>query len=247
MLPNLTDCLAALPEKLDNVSLPLPQSQPATCDCSHSAATAASALACQPADGATGEDHEMHIVFLSQPYVCPFKYNPVDVQWQQRACHSLGLNNHGQNGVLPGGADVQLTPPTLTKTIDGDGNCFFRTISYILTESQLQHMDVRRATVQHMRTIGGLLSPHLDGSYNDIEQYINATYMDMDGIWATDVEILAVSHLLNVPVFSFLESIQRWQRLAPNNVDKTLPESEHGEMAIYMHHPRDHFDVVMSV
>ena len=74
MLPNLTDCLAALPEKLDNVSLPLPQSQPATCDCSHSAATAASALACQPADGATGEDHEMHIVFLSQPHVCPFKY-----------------------------------------------------------------------------------------------------------------------------------------------------------------------------
>ena len=108
-------------------------------------------------------------------------------------------------------------------------------------------MDVRRATVQHMRTIGGLLSPHLDGSYNDIEQYINATHMDMDGTWATDVEILAVSHLLNVPVFSFLESIQRWQRLAPNNVDRTLPESEHGEMAIYMHHPREHFDVVMSV
>ena len=113
------------------------------------------------------------------------------MQWQQRACHSLGLNNHGQNGVLPGGADVQLAPPTLTKTIDGNGNCFFRTISYILTGSQLQHMDVRRATVQHMRTIGGLLSPHLDGSYNDIEQYINVTYMDMDGIWATDVEILA--------------------------------------------------------
>ena len=40
---------------------------------------------------------------------------------------------------------------------------------------------------------------------------------------------------------------QRWQRLAPNNEDRILPESESGEMAIYMHHPFDHFDVVMSV
>ena len=59
--------------------------------------------------------------------------------------------------------------------------------------------------------------------------------------------MLAVSHLLNVPVFCFLELVQRWQRLAPNNVDRILLESEPGEMAIYMYHPCDHFDVVMSV
>ena len=50
--------------------------------------------------------------------------------------------------------------------------------------------------------------------------------------------------LLNVPVFCFLEHIQRWQRLAPNNVDRIVPESEPGEMEIYIHHPHDHFDVV---
>ena len=44
----------------------------------------------------------------------------------------------------------------------------------------------------------------------------------MDGMWATDVEMLAVSHLLKVPI---LEA-QRWQRLAPNNEDRILPESE---------------------
>ena len=71
--------------------------------------------------------------------------------------------------------------------------------------------------------------------------------MDMDGTWATDVEMLPVSHLLSVQVFCFLEHIQRWKRLAPNNVDRILPGSEPGEMAIYMHHPCDHFDVVMSV
>ena len=69
----------------------------------------------------------------------------------------------------------------------------------------------------------------------------------MDGTWATDVEMLSVSCLLNVPVFCFLERIQRRERLAPNNVGRILPESEPGEMAIYMHQPRDHFDVVMSV
>ena len=70
-----------------------------------------------------------------------------------------------------------------------------------------------------------------------IIQYITATHMDMDGTWAMVVEMLAVSHLLNVPVFCFLERIQRWQRLAPTNVDRILPESEPGEMAIYVHAP----------
>ena len=61
-----------------------------------------------------------------------------------------------------------------------------------------------------------------------------------------DVAMSAVSHLLNVPVFCFLERIQRWQRLAPNNVDRILPwkVSLVKCVAIYMHHPYDHFDVV---
>ena len=41
---------------------------------------------------------------------------------------------------------------------------------------------------------------------------------------AMDVEMLAESHLLNVPVFCFLERIQKWQRLAPKNDDRIFPE-----------------------
>ena len=62
---------------------------------------------------------------------------------------------------------------------------------------------------------------------------------------------VAVSYLLSVPVFCVrvvvFERIQRWQRLAPNNANRILPESELHEMEIYMHHPHDLFDVVMSV
>ena len=63
--------------------------------------------------------------------------------------------------------------------------------------------------------------------------------------------MLAVSHLLNVPVLCVrvvvFERIQRLQRLAPNNANRILPESEPDEMEIYMHHPHNLFDVVMSV
>ena len=63
--------------------------------------------------------------------------------------------------------------------------------------------------------------------------------------------MLAVSHLLSVPVLCVrvvvFERIQRLQRLAPNNVNIILPESEPHEMEIYMHHPHNLFDVVMSV
>ena len=89
----MTDCLAALPEKIRE---------------------------CFPTFAS---------ISAPQPHACHFKYNPVDVQWQQRACSSLGFKYSGPNGVLPCGADVQLTPPTLIKIIFGDGNCFFLTIT----------------------------------------------------------------------------------------------------------------------
>ncbi len=106
-----------------------------------------------------------------------------------------------QNGVTPGGSNVLLTRPTNFKRIVGDGNCLFRSFSLILTGSEEQHLAIRGAIIQHMRTIGDAIWPHqiapllrqiqnlgevhLVGSvYTDaewelgIEQYIAATRMN---------------------------------------------------------------------
>ena len=94
--------------------------------------------------------------------VWPFRYHPVDEHWQRHTCANLGLRFHRKNSVRPGGPDVPLTAPDLhtIKRIPGDGNCPFRSLSYIIMGSENQHMAVRAAILQHMVHISYFLLVH---------------------------------------------------------------------------------------
>ena len=151
--------------------------------------------------------------------------------WQQRVCQRLGLNYCAPNGVTPGGPEVRLTSPAAFKCIHGDGNCMFRSFSFIITGSEYQHMPVRRAIVQHMRAIGELLwenqiAPllrHLrsirevrwEGFVStDVEWYISASTMEHDRTWGLEVEMMALAHLLDTPVYTY-ETTHGWNRYNP--------------------------------
>ena len=75
--------------------------------------------------------------------VWPFKFYSVDEQWQHNACTTLALQFVISNRLTrPGGPNVELRPPNNIKRIRGDGNCLFRSFSYIITGSEEQHMGV---------------------------------------------------------------------------------------------------------
>ena len=63
----------------------------------------------------------------------------------------MGLQFHGKNRVRPGGPSVSLTPPDMrrVKHIIGDGNCLFRSLAYIVSGSDDQHMAIR-TILEHM-------------------------------------------------------------------------------------------------
>ena len=82
--------------------------------------------------------------------VWPFKFYSVDEQWQHNACTTLGLQYVISNRLRPGGPNVDLRPPNHIKYIRGDGNCLFRSFSYIIMGSEEQHMAVRTAILNHM-------------------------------------------------------------------------------------------------
>ena len=71
----------------------------------------------------------------------------------------MGLQFHGPNTVVPGGPDVAIKPPDArtVKHIRGDGNCLFRSFSYLITGSEDEHDAVRAAIVSYMPTIGHFL------------------------------------------------------------------------------------------
>ena len=103
------------------------------------------------------------------------------------------------NKVTRGGPNVPLGPPDprAIKPIAGYGNCFFRSISYIITGSELQHMDVRRVVLDHMKFID-----YYPAGYASTEQYIQVTRMDKFETWGTDTEMVTLAHMLQTYIFS---------------------------------------------
>ena len=154
----------------------------------------------------------------------PLKFYPVTIDWQQRACQQLGLQYHAPTKVRPGGPNVPLTRPDMRslKRIQGDGNCLFRALSYIITGCEEQHMAVRNAILDHMVTIAHFLLGHHLLNYDSIQTYIVASGMDEEYSWGTDIEMLTLSHLLNTHIVSYSEQFGNWQRYSPHNVDRTL-------------------------
>ena len=75
----------------------------------------------------------------------------------------------------------------------GDCNCLFRCLSYVLTGRQVYHTVLRTKILSHMRDIENELRPHMNSS---LDEYLTRSSMGNDTVWGTDIEILAASSLL---------------------------------------------------
>ena len=181
----------------------------------------------------------------SQTYVCPYKYHPVDNQWQRMTCENMGLIYIQSNDITPGGLHVSLTVPASIRSIRGDGNCFFRSLSYIITGSEEQHESVRLAIVRHMRAFGHLLHLHHDN--RSIDEYIHISKMDESSTWATQVEMFALTHLLGICLYVYSEHFGRWNKYDPCILDSMITDGNLCNMGIYVNHPTNHFEVVTSI
>ena len=70
------------------------------------------------------------------------KYYAVDDAWQKKKCVELHLPYHSPNGVQSGSSQTPLgTPVQCVETI-GDGSCFYRSLSYLITGSSRHYMEV---------------------------------------------------------------------------------------------------------
>ena len=145
----------------------------------------------------------------------------------------------GPNRVTPGGPDIDLKPPNGFKGIGGDGNCLFRTFSFILTGSEDQHMAVREAILDHMvRTAHLLLFQHIRSSHTSVQSYIASR--------GRETEMLALAHMLQTDIYSYNTDDHKWHKYGIADLDRTVSDNV-TRTSIYMHHPYNHFEVVQSI
>ena len=131
--------------------------------------------------------------------------------------------------------------PRAAKSIGGDSKCFFRSISYIITGSDLQHIDVCKVIVDHMKFIG-----YYPAGNTSAEQYIQVTSMDKFGTWSTETEMVTLANLLQTCMFSYNTEDHSRHRYTPKNLDRTW-QDDLTKMAIYVRHPYNHFDVLSTL
>ena len=89
--------------------------------------------------------------------------------------------------------------------IERDGNCFFRCISHIISGIQDNYELIRGEVCRFIVTEGReFIQKYLQTKfYKDTSPltYLKESAMTQYGIWASDVEIIAVSRMLNTSVF----------------------------------------------
>lgn len=134
-----------------------------------------------------------------------------------------------------------MTTPRSEQKILGDGNCFFRAVSFSLTNSEEYHNVIRNSVCNHM--IGNILFQPFLNYEQCVESHIASTRMLHEGTWATEVEIFATAHLLSTDIYTY--SGGRWITFSGNDVE---PSMQIKTEAIYLnHHQQNHYNVVISV
>lgn len=148
----------------------------------------------------------------------------------------------------------------------GDGNCLFRSLCKGLVGTEEFHYTVRSMLFGFIYTNPNIFMPHIKKKHpcvNSVDEYCSA--MSKDGIWGTDIEILAASTILQVPTYTFSRSNNsksyQWLRylpLSPPNSTLICDYVKSVNRLVHMAKPKDyhlelfhyegcHYDLIMSV
>ena len=121
----------------------------------------------------------------------------------------------------------------------GDGNCYFRAISFAVSGSQEYYAEVRQCICDYIENFPGHLNAVLQNSHDvrSGKEYLKKSEMQKNNEWGTEIEILATAKCFKCDIFTYYN--YRWQR---HSYLKTLSTD-----AIYLdNRAGNHFDIVIA-
>ena len=170
-------------------------------------------------------------------------FRPMDGLTQRHVCSLLNVPFISEHKFKQ---SKQLGAPIKRHSINGDGNCLFRALSFVITGRQNYYRSIRQKIVSHMKEIEFALQPHINCP---LEDYLLNSKIASDKTWGTDIEILTASSLLNTDIYVYTKTGKTfcWHRFSKQLLhgNELLPVHEH---SIYLYHENEvHYDVVLDV
>ncbi|XP_071943845.1 uncharacterized protein [Antedon mediterranea] len=175
-----------------------------------------------------------------------FKFIPITEAQKKNMCKEVGIHcehtdmNCGINRASQIGHPLQIT------NITGDGNCFYRAISYIISGTEDNHLLLRRAITNHLLETDDLFINTFSHEYRSVKEYVFKKRVMDNGTWASNTEISAMANFLNTDIYSFNDQLLTWQLFSakkPGRIDDVTTDN-----GIYILYTMNvHFNVVESV
>ena len=139
----------------------------------------------------------------------PMVFHPFSLYMRKQVATTLNINvgrKHGLglrvDALRYHGTGEQCTNNFHVHTVDADGNCFFRSISYLLLWSKAKHDVVRNAVCDYIIQPENRykLKVYIDGDITSGEEYVRKSEMHVWGKWTTHVELFALAQLTSKDV-----------------------------------------------
>jgi len=177
----------------------------------------------------------------SEPANSTNLFNPVDSSWQRNVCYELGLPLFKKTKYKTVCLGLSDCKPTKLYTVKGDGNCFFRCLSYMVTGDEDHH------TVMRQWVVNTTEEKHIYGDKPSVGQYLTTSKMELDRTWSTEVEIFAAADALDcdIYIYSKTNGSGQWLRHPAGGINAPVCRYR---KAIYLNNEyNSHYDVVLSI
>lgn len=146
-------------------------------------------------------DGKDDLIFIGQDQL-QFSFTLLTASLKKDLCQKMNVPDISDSAAMQFSRST-MTTPRQEKKILGDGNCFFRAVSFCLTNSEDFYNVMRSAVCQHSIGKKELFEPFLNGEQS-IDNHLKSSKMSQEGTWATEVEIFDTAHLLNIDIYIYI-------------------------------------------
>ena len=153
-------------------------------------------------DDATLEEVDIDLLMHGVTLPEPIKFIPLTLFCRKPAGLQLGVQDGRKSGLRQlklafTGEGLICSDNFIEHNILGDGNCFFRAISYLLLGQEVEHNVIRARIVEYIMDPNNFakLRSYIPQHYPSGEAYIQGEAMADLTTWATEVELFACAQL----------------------------------------------------
>ena len=168
-------------------------------------------------DNATLEEVDIDLLIHGVTPPEPIKFRPLIHFCRKPAGLQLGAQVGRKSGLRQvklafTGEGTICSHNFIEQNILGDGNCFFRSISYLLLEQEVKHDVIRARIVEYIMDPDNFdkLRSYTPQHYPSGEAYVQGEEMADLTTWATEVELFACAQLSGKDVVCYCH--RRWLR-----------------------------------